>query len=110
MTTRTKRKMKATGGAVTVERLEVEQFVVPEPAGPIRRMLRRAVGMASAGPMEQAAMDAHLQDETYAAQIDSALAEVDEIIEGLGRDREEIERLKEETRSNISDLQRMITA
>lgn len=43
-------------------------------------------------------------------QVRAQLEEVDETIERLGRDREEIDRLKEETRSNISELQRMIAA
>jgi RNA polymerase sigma factor (sigma-70 family) len=59
--------------------------------------------------LEEAAT--HLSEELkLAEQVRTQLAEVDEIIEGLGRDREEIERLKEETRSNISELQRMIAA
>jgi RNA recognition motif-containing protein len=50
-------------------------------------------------------------DEVRAEQeVRAQLQEVDEIIRRLGRDREEIERLKEETRSNISELQRMIAA
>lgn len=43
-------------------------------------------------------------------QTRAQLEEVDAIIERLERDREEIDRLKEETRSNISELQRMIAA
>jgi hypothetical protein len=43
-------------------------------------------------------------------QVGAHLEEVDEIIERLGRDREEIDSLKEETRSNISELQRMVAA
>ena len=43
-------------------------------------------------------------------QVCAQLDEVDGIIERLARDREEIDRLKEETRSNISELQRMIAA
>jgi hypothetical protein len=50
-------------------------------------------------------------DEEAASElIASVLAQVDEIIERMGRDREEFERLKEETRSNISELQRMVAA
>lgn len=44
------------------------------------------------------------------AQVRAQLAEVDEIVERMGRERQEIERLKAETRSNISELQRMIAA
>jgi len=50
------------------------------------------------------------EDLKLAEQVRAQLEEVDEIIERLGRDREEIDRLKEETRSNISELQRMIAA
>jgi hypothetical protein len=43
-------------------------------------------------------------------QVQAQLEEVDAIIERLRNDRKEIGRLKEETRSNISELQRMIAA
>jgi predicted Rossmann fold nucleotide-binding protein DprA/Smf involved in DNA uptake len=50
------------------------------------------------------------EDLKLAEQVRAQLEEVDEIIQRLGRDREEIDRLKEETRSNISELQRMVAA
>lgn len=43
-------------------------------------------------------------------QVRAQLEEVDAIIKRLERGREEIDSLKEETRSNISELQRMIAA
>lgn len=50
-------------------------------------------------------------DEAAAGElITSALREVDEIIQRLRRGRSEIDRLREETRSNISELQQMVTA
>ena len=45
-----------------------------------------------------------------ADEVRAQLAEVDEIIQRLARDRKEIDRLKKETRCNISELQRMIAA
>ena len=50
------------------------------------------------------------EDLKLAEQVRVQIEEVDEIIERMGQDREEINRLKEETRSNISELQRMIAA
>jgi hypothetical protein len=50
------------------------------------------------------------EQEGASTLINLALAELDEIIYRMQIDREEIDRLKEETRSNISELQRMIAA
>jgi RNA recognition motif-containing protein len=55
-------------------------------------------------------LDAEGVQPPSADEVRAQLAEVDEIIERLGRDRKEIDRLKKETRSNISELQRMIAA
>jgi hypothetical protein len=50
------------------------------------------------------------EQEAASALINSTLAEVDAVIERMSQGREEFERLKEETRSNISEIQRMMAA
>ena len=87
-----------TGGeSDAVSQLEAAQSIFEETAARFSEALKEAAARVS-------------EDLKLAEQVRAQLEEVDDIIERLRNDREDIDRLKKETRSNISELQRMIAA